>query len=104
MGQHPSIQRAVVGIHLSLLSDRDVALLLARGGQQSGLAFHADVVARVVVLARGMPYMAQLLGLRLGQAAVGTRRHNGGCRRPPGCDERLIDDTHLRGTGHAMRR
>ena len=69
LGQHPSIQRAVLGVHLPLFSDRDVAMLIARGEKDSGIAFPASVVARITVLARGMPYMAQLLGLRLAQAA-----------------------------------
>ncbi len=70
LGQHPSIQRAVVGVHLSLFSDRDVAQLIARGARETGLDFHPAVIARVTVLARGMPYMAQLLCLRLTQAAT----------------------------------
>jgi Holliday junction resolvasome RuvABC ATP-dependent DNA helicase subunit len=70
LGQHPSIQRAVVGVHLPLFSDHDVALLITRGGRETGLNFRADVVAHVTVLARGMPYMAQLLGLRLSQVAI----------------------------------
>ena len=69
LGQHPSIQRAVLGVHLPLFSDRDVAMLIARGETDAGIAFPASVVARITVLARGMPYMAQLLGLRLAQAA-----------------------------------
>ncbi len=71
LGQHPSIQRAVLGVHLPLFSDRDVAMLIARGEADAGIAFPASVVARITVLARGMPYMAQLLGLRLAQAAKG---------------------------------
>jgi hypothetical protein len=70
LGQHPSIQRAVLGVHLPLFTDLDVAQLIARGGREIGLNFHPSVVARVTVLARGMPYMAQLLGLRLAQAAT----------------------------------
>ncbi len=69
LGQHPSIQRAVLGVHLPLFSDRDVAMLIARGETDAGIGFPASVVARITVLARGMPYMAQLLGLRLAQAA-----------------------------------
>ena len=70
LGQHPSIQRNVLGVHLPLFSDRDVAQVIARGGRETGLVFSPATVARVTVLARGMPYMAQLLGLRLAQAAT----------------------------------
>ena len=69
LGQHPSIQRAILGVHLSLFSDRDVAQLIARGASETGLTFTPAVVARITLVARGMPYMAQLLGLRISQAA-----------------------------------
>lgn len=70
LGQHPSIQRNVIGVHLPLFTDRDVAQLIAKGGRDSGFEFPASIVARITVLARGMPYIAQLLGLRLVQAAA----------------------------------
>ncbi len=70
IGQHPSIQRSVLGVHLPLFTDRDVAQLLSKATQESGFIFPPDALARVTILARGMPYMAQLLGLRLTQAAL----------------------------------
>ncbi len=70
LGQHPSIQRAIVGVHLPLFSDRDVAQLISRGARETGLSFQPSVIARITVLARGMPYMAQLLCLRLTQAST----------------------------------
>lgn len=70
LGQHPSIQRSVQGVHLPLFTDQDVAQLIARGGRETGLAFQPAAIARITVLARGMPYMAQLLALRLAQAAT----------------------------------
>ncbi len=70
LGQHPSIQRNVVGVHLPLFSDEDVSLLVAKGARESGFRFPPEIVAGVTVLARGMPYMAQLLALRLVQAAA----------------------------------
>ncbi len=70
LGQHPSIQRNVVGVHLPLFSDQDVAALMAKGARETGFTFMPTAVARVVELARGMPYMAQLLALRLAQATA----------------------------------
>ncbi len=70
LGQHPSIQRSVLGVHLPLFTDRDVAQLIAKGGRESGFTFPPAAIAKVTVLSRGMPYMAQLLGLRLTQAAA----------------------------------
>ena len=43
--------------------------LLARGGEAIGLTFPPALVAQIKVIARGMPYMAQLLGLRIAQKA-----------------------------------
>jgi hypothetical protein len=70
LGQHPSIQRNVLGVHLPLFTDRDVSLLIAKGARETGFSFMATAVARIAGLARGMPYMAQLLALRLAQAAA----------------------------------
>ncbi len=70
LGQHPSIQRSVGGVHLPLFTDREVAQIIAKGGREAGFTFPHAVVARITVLSRGMPYMAQLLGLRLTQAAA----------------------------------
>ncbi len=39
LGQHPSIQRTVFGLHLPLFTDRDVAQLIAAGGRASGFVF-----------------------------------------------------------------
>lgn len=71
LGQHPSIQRAILGLHLPLFSDRDVAQLLAKGGRESGIDFPPAIVARITMLSRGMPYIAQLIALRLAQATAG---------------------------------
>lgn len=92
LGQHPSIQRSVTGVHLPLFTDREVAQLILKGGRETGLSFSPEVVARVTVLARGMPYMAQLLGLRLAQAA--TARGDGQVSEEDfeGAVARLIED------------
>ncbi len=70
IGQHTSIQRNIVPIHLPLLEDHEVVTMIERGGEQAGIGFSAEAVAMVVAVARGMPYMAQLLGLRIAQAAL----------------------------------
>ena len=69
LGQHPSIQRNLVAVPLPLLADAEIATLIEKGSAQSGFSFFPAAVGRITVLARGMPYMAQLLGLRLTQAA-----------------------------------
>jgi hypothetical protein len=70
LGQHPSVQRNVLGVHLPLFTERDVEQLIVKGGRESGFTFAPAAIVRIAMLSRGMPYMAQLLGLRLAQAAA----------------------------------
>lgn len=70
LGQHPSIERNITALHLPLLSDAEVANLLARGGEAIGITFSTDAVAAIAAVARGMPYMAQLMGLRVTQSVL----------------------------------
>jgi hypothetical protein len=70
IGQHPSIERNIMPIHLPLLEDRDIAEMLRKGGSQAGLEFSDKAVEIVSTVARGMPYMAQLMGLRIAQASA----------------------------------
>ena len=70
LGQHPSIQRNILGVHLPLFTDSDIAEVITKGGRESGFDFPAVIINRISLLSRGMPYMAQLLGLRLTQVAA----------------------------------
>ncbi len=70
LGEHPSIQRALVGVPLKLLSDADIAAIIERGAKAAGLTFPPELVQDVARMARGMPYIAHLLGLRTAQAAA----------------------------------
>ena len=65
-----SIQRNVVGIHLSLMSEADLLQLIAAGEKAANIVFDEDVRRRIVALAQGLPYLAQLLALHCGQVAV----------------------------------
>ncbi|MGG5817702.1 ATP-binding protein [Falsiroseomonas sp. HW251] len=73
IGRHPSIQRCLARIALPLLADEEAAQIAARG-EQAGLEVPAAVRATIARLARGVPYMAQLLSLRAGQAALDAGR------------------------------
>lgn len=70
LGLHPSIQRNVVGIPLPLLGDADIEDILVRGAAAAGLEFPASARTCIKALARGAPYMAQLLALHSGHAAL----------------------------------
>ena len=69
LGQHPSIQRSVVGVDLELLTDAEVSRLLEMGARDSGFGLDAAAAAHVTRFVRGGPYMAHLVGLRLAQHA-----------------------------------
>jgi hypothetical protein len=70
IGQHPSIQRNIFGLHLSLLADSEIRALLAKGAAAAGITFTDDVTDIVLGVARGMPYMVQLMGLRILQQTL----------------------------------
>jgi len=70
LGKHPSIQRNVVGIHLSLMNEEELRHLIKAGELAAGLAFEDAVKDKVVKLAQGNPYEAQLLCLHAGQVAI----------------------------------
>lgn len=73
LGKHPSIQRALVPVHLPLMSDREVERLIQAGADNARIAFAPEVVRRTVDFARGLPYYAQLLGLHAARSAVSRR-------------------------------
>lgn len=74
LGRHPSIQRNIVGLPLALLRQEDIAEILIAGGKQAGLEFTRPVIDAVCLVAAGVPYIAQLLGLHAGVEAA--ERHS----------------------------
>jgi Cdc6-like AAA superfamily ATPase len=70
LGRHPSIQRNIVGVPLPLLSVTEIEAILDRGAAEAGLVFSDRVRQGIAIVARGVPYVAQLLALRAGQAAL----------------------------------
>lgn len=70
LGRHPSIQRNILGLPLPLLTDDQVEEILVRGGKEAGIEFPQDIRRSIVSTARGVPYIAQLLGLHAGIEAL----------------------------------
>jgi hypothetical protein len=70
LGQHPSLQRNLVAVHLPLLSDEEIVCLVEKGACGAGLTFPKELVTSIAVIARGMPHIAQLLGLRVAQVVT----------------------------------
>lgn len=69
-GRHPSIQRSIVPLPLPLLTDEEIESIIAQGAQAAGLAFRPAAIARIRDLSRGVPYVAHLLALHAGNAAL----------------------------------
>ena len=67
LGRHPSIQRNVIGVHLPLLSDADVPADPDQRGTPCGLDYPPHIQDAIAALARGVPYIAHLLGLHAGE-------------------------------------
>ncbi len=70
LGEHQSIQRNLVALPLPLLTDEQVGELVTSGATEAGLEFAPGLAADIASLSRGMPYMAQLLALRVAQATA----------------------------------
>jgi Novel STAND NTPase 1 len=70
LGRHPSIQRNVVGVHLSLMNETELSQLIRAGEKAADIVFEDEVRARIVALAQGLPYQAQLLCQQAGQVAI----------------------------------
>lgn len=70
LGRHPSIQRNVVSVPLPLLTDPEIEALLERGAQEAGLVFPPAARYAIAGLARGVPYIAQLLALHAGYSML----------------------------------
>ncbi len=59
----PSIRRNLIGLPVSPLDEEETAQILEAGARQSGLGFEKGATEDIGVLSRGLPYLAQLLGL-----------------------------------------
>ncbi|MBV8521064.1 MAG: ATP-binding protein [Acetobacteraceae bacterium] len=70
LGRHPSIQRNILGMPLPLLTDAEIEEILGEGGREANIEFPRPMRAVIVSLARGMPYIAQLLGLHAAAEAA----------------------------------
>jgi Cdc6-like AAA superfamily ATPase len=74
LGHHPSLRRTLVTVPLPLMSHREIEGIIATGERKSGLRFAAEIRARIIDFAQGLPYHAQLLCLFAARSAV--RRHS----------------------------
>lgn len=70
LGKHPSIQRALVAVHLPPMSDREIERIILSGSEVAGITFTPESRRIIVNLSKGLPYYAQLLSLHAARGAV----------------------------------
>lgn len=73
LGKHPSLQRTLVTIPLPLMTPDEIEAIILCGEEKSGLRFTPPVRQRIVQLAQGLPYHAQLLCLFAARNALRRR-------------------------------
>jgi hypothetical protein len=74
LGEHPSIQRNVLGIHVPLMSSEEVEHLIAAGAKAANITFEPGATATIVDIAKGLPYFVQLFCLYSARNAL--KRHS----------------------------
>lgn len=70
LGKHPSIQRAMVAVHLPPMTDREIERIIITGGEAAGISFAPEARRIIVALSKGLPYFAQLLSLHAARTAL----------------------------------
>ena len=70
----PSIQRNVFAMQLPKMTADEVRILVAKGGESSGLTFEPEAVDKVVKLGAGFPYLASLISHHAGLTALDAQR------------------------------
>ncbi len=70
LGKHPSLQRTLVTVPLPLMTAREIDGIISGGEERSGLRFSPEVRQRIIELAQGLPYHAQLLCLFAARCAL----------------------------------
>lgn len=70
LGRHASIQRNVVSVPLPLLTDAEANEILELGSREAKLDYPQPIREAIIRLARGVPYIVQLLGLHAGEQAL----------------------------------
>jgi Novel STAND NTPase 1 len=73
LGRHPSIQRNVIGVHLPLLPETEVKEIISFGARHTGIEYPPHIQDGIAALARGVPYIAHLLGLHAGESTLRRR-------------------------------
>jgi Holliday junction resolvasome RuvABC ATP-dependent DNA helicase subunit len=71
---HSSIDRAIVEIPLSRMSQDELKEIIQKRADRTVMTFSPDAVWTIIVLSRGLPYFTQTLSKHAALHAIGSRR------------------------------
>ena len=74
LGEHRSIDRALVPIRVPRMSPAELAAIVRFGVRRADMTIGDDAVERIADLAAGLPYYAHLLGLLAAREAMHSGR------------------------------
>jgi len=76
IGEHPSIDRALVQVKMPRMSRSEIQLILENGVNLLGMTISGDAKAHIGILSQGLPHYAHLLGLHGARGAIDCRDMN----------------------------
>ena len=74
MDDHASIDRALVQIPLSRMSDSELKEIILKRASRTIMKFSGDAIWTIITLSRGLPYFTQTLSKHAALHAIGNRR------------------------------
>ena len=75
IGEHQSIARALVRVHMPRMSRSELQEILEKGCDRARLSAQTTAIDEITLLSRGLPHFAHLLGFHAGTQAVADDRH-----------------------------
>ena len=103
IGEHESIARALVKVHMPRMSLPELREILHRGCERAGITATEDAIDHVTILSRGLPHFTHLLALHAGQRVVSDDRTEITLRDaiasiPVAIERHVVEGDYLRAT------
>lgn len=76
IGEHQSIERALVQVNMPRMSDAEIAQIIENGVKRLGMTADVMAIEEIKSLSQGMPYVAHLLALHIVRAALEDKSLN----------------------------
>lgn len=73
IGEHASIERALVQVQMPRMSREEIAEILQKGEESTGMTITDEAKSYIVSLSQGLPHYAHLLGLYAARSALDER-------------------------------